>query len=391
MKCGALLILVFCLSSSFPAGILGNSGNGEDSLLLNFNYKLAEFWNEYLALGADWRSLNEEYLQTKLELNTIWKKPASEKVTLKLLLQKEIQQQELEEMEMALVRFRYRKGIDFVKLLYEKILSLEHHFVTVQTLQHIQHVSNPNSYEDFQQINRVIEDRLQRKQGVELPELLRTNPYASLVSSLVGSFFGPGSRSERGADLDKISCILDFTVRMHSDLKLIYFETEYLKSNTLSLKAACAETFREYIAPLNYAITLDSCRKSDSWDEIDRAISRFFQQPEGVMSISGQRTPHLNYSDMADLEFAITRLYTFIQDYADFIREGTHYYNKFVIILHNYENEASCTEALPDKLFQLQQDIENARRTYSEAYFIKELQGSRLKELLFGKIPQGPD
>ena len=53
-------------------------------------------------------------------------------------------------LELDILAIRYKKGIELIKLLYEKILGLDHHFSGMQTYQNILLLSNPHTYPEFQ-------------------------------------------------------------------------------------------------------------------------------------------------------------------------------------------------------------------------------------------------
>lgn len=44
---------------------------------------------------------------------------------------------------------RYLKGLQIIKLLYEKMFSLDHHFSDVSTLRDVNKISIPNNYSEF--------------------------------------------------------------------------------------------------------------------------------------------------------------------------------------------------------------------------------------------------
>lgn len=53
--------------------------------------------------------------------------------------------------ELIVLKDRYRKSIELIKFLYEKILGLDHHFSSLQTHQNVQQLSNPHHYPEFQE------------------------------------------------------------------------------------------------------------------------------------------------------------------------------------------------------------------------------------------------
>ena len=64
----------------------------------------------------------------------------------------------LEEMyQLNMAKARYLKGLELIKLMYEKILGLDHHFHSVKTYNNIAQLTNPNAYPAFQESKEDIE------------------------------------------------------------------------------------------------------------------------------------------------------------------------------------------------------------------------------------------
>ena len=181
------------------------------------------------------------------------------------------------EYDMKFVEMRYTKGIEIMKMLYEKVLALDHHFTSLNTMQSINGLSNPNSYPEFSKVQDVIEDRPMKKGSIKLPSFLASNPYVSLTTSVISSFFGDGDKRQRTDELKSTSCMLDFTVSMYSDLKVIYFETEYLRLNNKELLEACDQLFRDYTKAIDYNPGLTVCRNTDDWDAVDQKLDKVME------------------------------------------------------------------------------------------------------------------
>ena len=52
-------------------------------------------------------------------------------------------------------KVRYLKGLQIIKILYEKVLSLDHHFASVRSLNEINKISNPNQYPEYGKLYRI--------------------------------------------------------------------------------------------------------------------------------------------------------------------------------------------------------------------------------------------
>jgi len=203
-----------------------------------------------------------------------------------------------------------------------------------------------------------------------------------MTYTLVASVLGGGDKKNREKDLNQVACILDFTVRMNADLHLIYYETEFLKESNRALKAECIELFKDYAKVVGYHTSLLECRKEDDWETMYEKLNQYLdtmketsQQPDGSKKV---------YQQQVNLEFSIDRLLQFMDSYSAFISQGEKYYQKFETILNNYANEDICQSQLPHQFRDLKKDIEISILKFNEAYNISELQGSKLKDLMYG-------
>jgi hypothetical protein len=85
-----------------------------------------------------------------------------------------------------------------------------------------------------------------------------------------------------------------------------------------------------------------------------------------------------------NLLFALERITQFITRYSDFVNQGNEYYKKFSKIVDTYEKDKTCSDQLPDAFLQLEKDINQTLDKFNTAYRMPEVQGSKLKDMLFG-------
>jgi len=90
------------------------------------------------------------------------------------------------EHELKFTKLRYRKGIELVKMLYEKILSMDHHFSSLKAQQELLKISNPHNYPEFKESLGATEEKMKRKFNFSVPTLLQGNPFLSATFSIVG-------------------------------------------------------------------------------------------------------------------------------------------------------------------------------------------------------------
>ncbi|MDC7996721.1 hypothetical protein [Gilvibacter sediminis] len=278
-------------------------------------------------------------------------------------------------------KVRYLKGLQLIRLLYEKMLSLDHHFEAVTTFSEMSAMANPNNFEVFNEVKGILKQQ-QKKSNFDLPNLLGDNIYTSIVHSMVSLFNSGQSRKEKEAAIKDIECILDFTLNMHQDLNTIYFETAFLKSSSDGLLAGLEELFRAYTLPIGYQNSLEKCRSIDDWDALKEALNQYLNKMQSAIldpSKSDQA-----FKLQVNLEFSIDRLLQFIAQYNNFIDQGAKFYQKFAIMLSSYENEALCRGQIPGEFEVLKQKITNSIDKFNNAYKPAEINGSKLKEVLYG-------
>ncbi len=349
---------------------------------------LEEMENEIEDLNINFQNERIKYDARLFEVVKKIKTSKNKDILLQSLIEKIKLEEELKllgnEFRIKLAERRYKKGIELIRLLYEKILGLDYHFSAIQTNKSLLQLANPASYPEFAKLNREIKKSLGKKRlGLNIPDALQANPFFVSSFSLVGTLLGEGSRRDKEKKLDEVSCIIDFTLRMSTDLKIIYFETEYLKTSNQTLKKDCMDLFVEYTKIIGYKVPLDKCRDSDDWGNVFLMLDAYIEEMRKLYDGSPKEV-RLAYKKNSSLEFPLNLMTSFINKYNNFIGQGKNYYQKFWMILENYNNKDFCSESLPLKFKNLGAEIEEAVVEFEEAYNIAELKGSRLKDLLYG-------
>ncbi|PKW28676.1 hypothetical protein [Flavobacterium lindanitolerans] len=292
------------------------------------------------------------------------------------LLKEEILSLKKEEMQ-DLSKIRYLKGLQIIRLLYEKVLSLDHHFASVRTFSEINKISNPNQYPEYEKLKEIVKSRKDRKAGFDLTSILGTNTIVSVVQTFSNLMVSSLSKDEKDKEIANIECILDFTLRMQNELNTIYFETAFLQKSNEKIRTDIETLFKEYTKPIGYANTLENCRTSDDWESVKQKTNDY------LANLKTQQGPQL-YSSQVNIIFPIDRLLQFITQYNSFIDQGGKFYEKFKIILNSYENEKQCETKLPLEYKKLKDDIDVAISKFNMAYRPVEVNGSKMKEILYG-------
>jgi len=304
-----------------------------------------------------------------------------------LLIQKEVFRAQLEDLRSRefrdISKIRYIKGLEIIKLLYEKTLSLDHHFATVSTLRDVNNISNPINYPEYVEMKDKLESAQDKRTGFELSNLLENNIYTSIVYSFVSIFMNTNtSKAEKDISLKEVECVLDFTLRMHNDLNTIYFETGFLHKKNEDISEALKNLFREYTRPLSYTITLDECRKNDDWDAVRKKLDNYLTILDKTLEDQSKLDAARKFQ--IDLEFPIDRLLQFIIEYNNFISEGVNFYKKFALMLSSYESEQHCTSKIPIEFTRLKEGVYVTIDKFNTAYKPVEINGSKMKQLLYG-------
>ncbi|MBK8567742.1 MAG: hypothetical protein IPN76_31600 [Saprospiraceae bacterium] len=379
------LLILLCLLSSLTA----TSSNLPDSthLLADF-VRCCEKEETYIKNSRDeqMEQCNQRMLVVEQQLHSIVVEDNLQKAVL-LLLEKDKIKEEIavidNDAQVKLAKLRYRKGIELTRLLYEKIMGLDHHFSSMQTTYEIVKLSNPQNYPNFQLNKSALDAKMKKQTGVQMPSLLSENPMAASSFALIGAFFGEGDSKIKEKNLEEIACILDFTLRMTSDLNLIFYETDFLKQSNISLKDECAKLFEEYTKVIGYFVPLEKCRNQDDWETLYGKLDEYMA---GMQALYAGTPADIEkaYKKHASLEFPVNLMIEFIHKYTNFIGQGEQYYHKFEVILGNYKNEAVCSKDLPEKFQSVKAEVRSSILKFNEAYNVAELRGSKLKDLLYG-------
>ena len=303
-------------------------------------------------------------------------------LSLKIHFMEQAEQLEAEG-QFSITKTRYRKGVDLIKMVYEKVLALDHHFAALQTYQNIAQMTNPNAYPEFQNAKKLIEKKGSKSDNpLQLPAILASNPYVAVANTIASFVVSSTNHKEKDVEIEKIACIMDFTVRMNSDLSIINHETGFLRSTNTSLKEESALLFDEYVKVIGYTTPIDRCRKADDWDKVYEMLDVYVAEMEATL----KKTPSDKsvYKKQINLEFSIERLLDYINKYSAFVSQGEKYYQKFKGIVSTYENQAACAGKLPKQFGDLQKDIDISIEKFNNSYNISELKGSKLKDLLYG-------
>ena len=226
-----------------------------------------------------------------------------------LLIQKDQIQDQIKQLQKSnandISKIRYLKGLQIIKILYEKVLSLDHHFASVRTFNEISKIANPNQYPEYSKLKELVAAKKDKKSGFELTTLLGTNPIASVVQTFGNMMTSSLSKEEKEKELAKVECILDFTLRMQNDLNTIYFETAFLQNNNEKIKQDIEVLFKEYTKPIGYSASLENCRINDDWENLT-------QKMEDYLSKMKETTGTAQYKMQVNMDFPIDRLLQFI-------------------------------------------------------------------------------
>jgi hypothetical protein len=374
-----LLFSLFCISFS-QASILNEYDDEFDEILESLiieTDKINDYYSgQNSSLFAELNYVNNRFL-----------KSISIKEKVDLLIKKDQFKNQIIINRLAkdtdISKIRYLKGLQIIKILYEKIVSLDHHFASMVTFNEINKISNPNYYPEFNKMKELISQKPSKKQGFELSTLLGENIYTSILHSMISLFSNTNtSREEKEESIKEIECILDFTLRMHTDLNTIYFETAFLQKSNDNIMDELEQLFVDFTKPIDYKIALKICRNNDDWDTIKAQLNSYIKILSTINNDNSQQ--YKAHKMRINLEFPIDRLLQFVSQYNAFIDQGAKFYEKFEIMLNSYENEEHCSEQIPREYTKLKENIAIAIEKFKTAYKPVEINGSKMKEVLYG-------
>jgi hypothetical protein len=280
-------------------------------------------------------------------------------------------------------KIRYLKGLQIIKILYEKTLTLDHHFSSVATFNEMNNLSNPNRYPEFVKMKDDMTSKQDKREGFNLTNILGNNIYTSVVHTVISLFSNSNaSKTEKEASLKEVECILDFTLRMHNDLNTIFFETSFLQKSNDNVIKELEQLFVDYTKPIKYKTPLKECRNSDDWDEVRENLKKYLNELDKAIKDESQR--YRAHKMQINLEFPIDRLLQFITIYNGHIDQGGKFYEKFGIMLNSYENEQQCATKIPAEYKKLKESIAISIEKFNTAYKPVEINGSKMKQILYG-------
>lgn len=369
--------LTICIFCSLFTKVMGFSGETER----NPNRVMNELIAEIKAVNSKYEKLINDENSKITAINAALAIAVSTEQKVDLLVQKDQVNREIDTLKMEVTseisKIRYLKGLQIIKILYEKVLSLDHHFASVRTLNEINKMSNPNQYPEYEKLKELVSAKKDKKTAFDLTSVLGTNTIVSLVQTFTSMTTSSMSKDEKEKELGNVACILDFTLRMQNDLNTIYFETAFLQKSNAKMKEDIETLFKDYTKPIGYTSTLENCRSNDDWENVTLKMEEYLTKLKTT-------TGTAQYKMQVNLEFPIDRLLQFIIQYNNFIDQGGKFYEKFKIILNSYENEKQCESKLPLEYKKLKSDIDIAIDKFNIAYKPVEVNGTKMKEILYG-------
>jgi len=368
-------------------GISASSYASSDKLNLELKTILNELVFETKAISLDYININRTLLEELSDLKAKLSETGDIRSQVTILIRKEKIEEKLRINSVSeaskISKVRYLKGLQIIKILYEKTLGLDHHFSSVATFNEINKLSNPNHYPEFIKLKGNIATSKEKKRGFNLSGILSDNIYTSVVYSMVSLFNNSSTkRSEKEENLKEVECILDFTLRMHNDLNTIYFETSFLKKSNDNIIQELEQLFIDFTKPIKYNTPIDQCRNTDDWDKVRDFLNKYLEDLEKAIGDDSKRFKA--HRMQINLEFPIDRLLQFITLYNLHIDQGGKFYEKFGIMLNSYENETQCATEIPLAYSNLKENIKTSIEKFNTAYKPVEINGSKMKQILYG-------
>jgi hypothetical protein len=127
---------------------------------------------------------------------------------------------------------------------------------------------------------------------------------------------------------------------------------------------------------------LQECRNSDDWDAVRERLNRYLDELDKAIKDPSER--YRANKMQINHEFPIDRLLQFITIYNRYIDQGGKFYEKFGIMLNSYENEEQCATKIPLEYKRLKENITVSIKKFNTAYKPVEINGSKMKQILYG-------
>ena len=153
----------------------------------NPNEVVAQLVKEIKAVNDKYEASIELKEQELVQVNKALQIAYSSEQKIDLLVQKDKINDDIKALKIDkssdISKIRYLKGLQIIKILYEKVLSLDHHFASVRTLNEINKISNPNQYPEYEKLKDLVSSKKDKKTGFDLTSVLGTNTIVSVVQT----------------------------------------------------------------------------------------------------------------------------------------------------------------------------------------------------------------
>jgi hypothetical protein len=149
------LVILFCMTTGFANDKAIDPNVLVQEMLAEITKVQKTFYIKKEAILNEITAINQQ-LKTEENLN--------QKVN--LLVQKDALNEHLKKLELEnasdISKIRYIKGLQIIKILYEKVLGLDHHFASVRTFSEISKMSNPNQYPEYEKIKELVKAKREK-------------------------------------------------------------------------------------------------------------------------------------------------------------------------------------------------------------------------------------
>lgn len=130
-----------------------------------------------------------------------------------------------QETETKLLRLSYLASIDIINFISEKTKGLKAIYAWGDVVSGMSSLSNPRDFDDFDNTLTTLKNN--QKNQVRLPDFQMTNPILNTAYSFVSGIFN--KKDDKGkADMEKLNCILEFTLQAEKQLGFIELEGAHL-------------------------------------------------------------------------------------------------------------------------------------------------------------------
>ncbi|MEM6647275.1 MAG: hypothetical protein AAF730_13595 [Bacteroidota bacterium] len=275
--------------------------------------------------------------------------------------------------EIDLERLRFRTGREVLSQMIGDSEKLKFTLDLATIMDDFSQLANPMNSSVF----KARFEEIEAKRGKNSPVLngvsgFLSNPYVSAALSLSSLFTSRLKRDAKTEVFHDITCVVDFSTRTQTDLRVINTQLGAMSTRLDELNANLKTFFRSYAGAVGYAGDWEQYRtdkqRSIVADPTDDPLRSFIDNVRAdslvMQSRIGVTSPKL-----APLKYNVEQLTAYVDEYEGVLKDMDTYLRAFQEMVRGYADyECSGIEDLQARLASIDTKLDAARMQFGNAY-----------------------